>query len=249
MRPLSPIFAQRWPKGAAGNAGSAVTRARNSETQQRRGKLRGSVVTRYPYTCARMCARPLACVHTCGCATSRNHGTTQLARRAAGFVVTRARNRVTPLSFFEREKESGCYASRVTLFRLEPASLRALRALRLALSHVCAPRRAHHVCALACMCVRINPRNTRNARNDAACRRNAVARTRNSSWSFFSEKEEKVIAGQPALCPRQECLPGHPPFGSFQPASPYGAKRSRNRASEWAANSLTLAHGALTHVP
>lgn len=84
----------------------AVTRGCNSETQQRRGKLGGYAVTRYLYTCA--CVRRQAgacvcvCVHVpaCGC----NRVTVQLARRAAGFVVTRARNRVTHSLLLQKKK-------------------------------------------------------------------------------------------------------------------------------------------------
>lgn len=86
--------------------GYAVTRGCNSETQQRRGELRGYAVTRPHYTCA--CVRGRAgacvCVHVhvpaCGC----NRVTVQLARRAAGSVVTRARNRVTRFSLFQKKK-------------------------------------------------------------------------------------------------------------------------------------------------
>jgi len=84
----------------------AVTRGCNSQTQQRRGKLGGYAVTRSPYTCA--CVRMQAgacvcvCVHVpaCGC----NRVTVQLARRAAGFVVTRAPNRVTHSLSIQKKK-------------------------------------------------------------------------------------------------------------------------------------------------
>lgn len=84
----------------------AVTRGCNSQTQQRRGKLGGYAVTRSLHTCA--CVRMQAgacvcvCVHVpaCGC----NRVTVQLARRAAGFVVTRARNRVTHSLSIQKKK-------------------------------------------------------------------------------------------------------------------------------------------------
>lgn len=83
----------------------AVTRGCNSQTQQRRGKLRGYAVTRTPiHVCVRGCA--CACAHACGCVSGCNRVTVQLARPAAGFTVTRARNRVTHSLSLERKKES-----------------------------------------------------------------------------------------------------------------------------------------------
>lgn len=84
----------------------AVTRGCNSETQQRRGELCGYAVTRTPYTCAGVRRQAGACVcvcvhvPACGC----NRVTVQLARRAAGFTVTRARNRVTHSLLFQKKK-------------------------------------------------------------------------------------------------------------------------------------------------
>lgn len=84
----------------------AVTRGCNPQTQQRRGELRGYAVTRTPYTCAcvRVQAGACACAHACVCASGCNHVTVQLARRAAGFTVTRARNRVTHPSLSQKKK-------------------------------------------------------------------------------------------------------------------------------------------------
>jgi len=78
--------------------GSVVAWARNFESQQRRGKLRGSVVpcSSYTYVCAGVCVP----AHACVCVSARNHGTAQLCRPAAGCAVTRARNRATLLSIF-----------------------------------------------------------------------------------------------------------------------------------------------------
>jgi len=82
----------------------AVTRGCNQKTQQRRGELRGYAVTRTPiHVRVCVCRQAGACVCVCVCmhvpACGCNRVTVQLARRAAGFTVTRARNRVTPLLF------------------------------------------------------------------------------------------------------------------------------------------------------
>lgn len=84
----------------------AVTRGCNSQTQQRRGKLGGYAVTRSLHTCACVRRQAGACVCVCvhvpafGC----NRVTVQLARRAAGFTVTRAPNRVTHSLSIQKKK-------------------------------------------------------------------------------------------------------------------------------------------------
>lgn len=89
--------------------GYAVTRGCNSQTQQRREKLRGYAVTRSPiHMCAHVGVCACACLRTCVRACGCNRVTVQLARRAEGVRVTRARNRVTPpLFLFKKKKEEG----------------------------------------------------------------------------------------------------------------------------------------------
>lgn len=54
-----------------------------------------------------------------------------------------------------------------------------------------------------------------------------------------------VTPGNP-LCFGEAFAPS-PRVGSFQAGLPYGANRSRNRASEWAGKSLTAGANRVTH--
>lgn len=101
----------------------------------------------------------------------------------------------------------------------------------------CACRR---VCACAHACGCVSPHNhttTQLCRRAAAC---AVTRAHNRATPFhFSLKRKE---GRTVL----QLVPS-PRVGSFQAGLPYGANRSRNRASEWAGNSLTAGANRVTH--
>jgi hypothetical protein len=85
-------------------SGYAVAWGCNPESQQRRGQLHGYAVA--PVS-IHMHAGACVWARACGCACWCNRVTVQLARRAAGVTVTRARNRDTSSLFHEKEKGHG----------------------------------------------------------------------------------------------------------------------------------------------